>query len=106
MKRIACLLAVLAFGVLAAGQTVSPPEPAATNPATQAGAAAAQNPEFLAAADEVLKQMSVILHLPIKEPLKKSLRSKQEIRAYLIEADKEDKNDAQKYADDKSLEAF
>lgn len=106
MKRIVCLLGVLAFGVFAAGQTVSPPEPAATKPATQAGAAAAQNPEFLAAADEVLKQMSVILHLPIKEPLKKSLRSKQEIRAYLIEADKEDKNDAQKYADDKSLEAF
>jgi hypothetical protein len=106
MKRIVCLLAVLAFGVFAAGQTVSPPEPAATKPATQAGAGAAQNPEFLAAADEVLKQMSVILHLPIKEPLKKSLRSKQEIRAYLIEADKEDKNDAQKYADDKSLEAF
>jgi hypothetical protein len=106
MKRIACLLAVLAFGVFAAGQTVSPPEPAATNPVTQAGAARGQNPQFLAAADEVLEQMSVILHLPIKEPLKKSLRSKQEIRAYLIEADKEDKNDAQKYADDKSLEAF
>ncbi|MGB9069692.1 MAG: hypothetical protein WCC21_14070 [Candidatus Acidiferrales bacterium] len=106
MKRIACLLAVVAFAMFAAGQTVSPPEPAATKPATQAGAAAVPNPEFLAAADEVLKQMSVILHLPIKEPLKKSLRSKQEIRAYLIEADKEDKNDAQKYADDKSLEAF
>ena len=50
--------------------------------------------------------MSALLDLPIKEPLKKSLRSKDEIRAYLIEADKEDKNDAQKYADDKSLEAF
>jgi hypothetical protein len=106
MKRIVCLLAVLAFGVFAAGQTVAPPGLAATKPSTQAGAAAAPNPEFLAAADEVLKQMSVILHLPIKEPLKKSLRSKEEIRAYLIEADKEDKNDAQKYADDKSLEAF
>jgi hypothetical protein len=106
MKRIVCLLAVLAFGVFAAGQTVAPPGRAATKPSTQAGAAAAPNPEFLAAADEVLKQMSVILHLPIKEPLKKSLRSKEEIRAYLIEADKEDKNDAQKYADDKSLEAF
>jgi hypothetical protein len=69
-------------------------------------AAAVQNPAFLKAADEVLQQMSVILHLPIKQPLKKSLRSKQEIRAYLIQADKEDKNDAQRYADDKSLEAF
>ena len=105
MKRIVCLFAVLAFGVVAAGQTVSPPDTAATKPAASA-APGAQNPEFLKAADEVLEQMSVILHLPIKEPLKKSLRSKQEIRAYLVEADKEDKNDAQKYADDKSLEAF
>jgi hypothetical protein len=69
-------------------------------------AAAVQNPAFLKAADEVLQQMSIILHLPIKQPLKKSLRSKQEIRAYLIQADKEDKNDAARYADDKSLEAF
>ncbi len=64
------------------------------------------NPEFLKAADEVLAQMSVILDLPIKQPLKKSLRSKQEIRAYLVQADKEDKNAAQRYADDKALEAF
>ena len=105
MKRIVCLLAVLAFGIFAAGQTVSPPGTAATKPATPAPGAV-QSPEFLKAADEVLEQMSVILHLPIKEPLKKSLRSKDEIRAYLIQADKEDKNDAQKYADDKSLEAF
>jgi hypothetical protein len=105
MKRIACLLAVLAFGIFAAGQTVSPPDGAATAPTTPAHPAA-QNPAFLKAADEVLQQMSVILHLPIKEPLKKSLRSKEEIRAYLIQADKEDKNDAEKYADDKSLEAF
>jgi len=105
MKRIFGLLAVLAFGVYAAGQTVTPPKGAATEPATQ-GAVAAQNPDFLKAADEVLVQMSGILHLPIKEPLKKSLRSKDEIRAYLVKADKDDKNDAQKYADDKSLEAF
>ena len=57
-------------------------------PAHASQGAAAQNPEFLKAADEVLQQMSVILHLPIKQPLKKSLRSKQEIRAYLIQADK------------------
>jgi hypothetical protein len=105
MKRILALLAVLAFAVFAAGQTVAPPNTAATKPAASA-AAGTQNPEFLKAADEVLQQMSVILHLPIKEPLKKSLRSKDEIRAYLIEADKEDKDEAQKYADDKSLEAF
>lgn len=105
MKRIVCLLAVLSLSVFASGQTVSMPGSAATAPTTPPGGST-QNPEFLKAADEVLQQMSVILHLPIKEPLKKSLRSKQEIRAYLIQADKDDKNDAQKYADDKSLEAF
>ncbi|MGH7836671.1 MAG: hypothetical protein ACREQC_02460, partial [Candidatus Binataceae bacterium] len=50
--------------------------------------------------------MSQILHLPIKEPLKKTLRSKDEIRDYLIREDKEDKTDAERHADDKTLEAF
>ncbi|MGC1965409.1 MAG: hypothetical protein WA673_03055 [Candidatus Acidiferrales bacterium] len=69
-------------------------------------AQASSSPEFIKAADEVLEQMSKILDLPIKEPLKKSLRSKQEVREYLIREDKEDKNDAERYADDKTLEAF
>jgi hypothetical protein len=69
-------------------------------------AAAAPNPEFLQAADEVLAQMSKILDLPIKEPLKKSLRSKQEIRDYIIKDDQEDETDAERYADDRTLEAF
>jgi hypothetical protein len=105
MKRLACLLFLAVFGV-AAGQRsgllrapAAPPDPASQAPA-------APNPAFLQAADEVLQQMSVILHLPIKQQLKKSLRSKQEIRDYLIRQDKEDKDDAQKYADTKSLEAF
>ncbi len=102
LRRVASLLVAL---VLIAGfgfaiSATSAPSAGASQ------AAAVQNPAFLKAADEVLKQMSVILHLPIKQPLKKSLRSKQEIRAYLVQADKEDKNDAQRYADDKSLEAF
>jgi hypothetical protein len=106
MKRLVGLLFLLVIGVVAStGQNVSPPGPAATKPTTPP-VVTGPNPEFLKAADEVLEQMSVILHLPIKEQLKKSLRSKQEIRAYLIQSDKEDKSDAQRYADDKSLEAF
>src|SRR5271170_769911 len=66
----------------------------------------ASSPEFIKAADEVLAQMSKILDLPIREPLKKTLRSKQEVRDYLIREDKKDKNDAERYADDKTLEAF
>jgi hypothetical protein len=94
------ILAVLVSGFVLAIPATSVPS------ADGSRIPAAQNPEFLKAADEVLDQMSVILHLPIKQPLKKSLRSKQEIRAYLIRADKEDKNDEQRYADAKSLEAF
>ena len=75
---------------------------ARTSPQT----ASASSPEFIKAADEVLAQMSKILDLPIREPLKKTLRSKQEVRDYLIREDKEDKNDAERYADDKTLEAF
>lgn len=62
--------------------------------------------EFARTADEILQQMSDLLQLPIKHPLKKSLRSKDEIGAYLIREENEDKNDAQRYADRKSLEAF
>lgn len=64
------------------------------------------NAAFLKAADEVLAQMSELLGLPVKEPLKKSLRSKTEIRAYLVKEDQEDKTDAERYADRKSMEAF
>lgn len=50
--------------------------------------------------------MSQILDLPIKRPLKKSLRSREELRAYLLKQEKDDKEKAQRYADDKSLEAL
>ncbi len=104
--RLARRLASLLFAfVLIAGFVIAIRASSASSPGPSQ-AAAVQNPAFLKAADEVLQQMSIILHLPIKQPLKKSLRSKQEIRAYLIQADKEDKNDARRYADDKSLEAF
>jgi len=102
MKRIAVLLIVL-FGFAAAGQQLAP------KPAEHAAPLqirAGTNPEFLKAADEVLAQMSQILHLPIKEPLKKSLRSKDEIRDYLVREEKEDRTPAERYADTKALEAF
>jgi hypothetical protein len=85
-----------------APKSVAPPEPRTSSQTAQASS----SPEFIKAADEVLVQMSKILDLPIKEPLKKSLRSKQEVRDYLIREDKEDKNEAERYADEKTLEAF
>lgn len=113
MRRGAGLLVLLMLGGPAAvGQSAPTPQPAAPAISDAAPASSgpegggSSNPEFLKAADEVLAQMSRILDLPIKQPLKKSLRSKQEIRAYLIREEKDDKDDAKRYADEKSLEAF
>ena len=107
MKKFAVVLFMFSIGVLAAAQRPASPQsalPAPTAPPPQV--AAPSNPEFLKAADEVLKQMSELLDLPIKEPLKKSLRSKQEIRDYLILEEKEDRTDQERYADSKTLQAF
>src|SRR5260370_37532219 len=58
------------------------------------------------AADEVLGQMSQITGLKLATPLKKSLRSREEIRAYVIKQMNEDKNPVERYADQRSAEAF
>jgi hypothetical protein len=102
MKQAVALLVVL-VGLAAAAQQLGP-TPA--KPAVPVEVRGETNPEFLRAADEVLEEMSQILHLPIKEPLKKSLRSKKEIRDYLIREETEDRTDQERYADEKSLEAF
>ena len=107
MKRFAVLLLAFSLGIAVAARQGASPKiaaPAQTPPPAQVPATS--NPEFLKAADEVLAQMSQILALPIKEPLKKSLRSKQEIREYLIREEKEDRTDAERYNDEKTLEAF
>lgn len=61
---------------------------------------------FSAAADEVLAQMSDITGLRSLSPLKKSLRSRDEIRAYIIGEMKDDKDAAERYAGARSAEAF
>lgn len=109
MQRMAAFLFVLIPGALIAirqaGSVPSLADPLRAE-VTPSQAPAASSPEFLHAADEVLAQMSQILDLPIKSPLKKSLRSKDEIRAYLVREEKEDRDDAKRYADQKTLEAF
>lgn len=81
-------------------------------PAQQAAPPAATPPivdspaEFARAADEVLQNMSEITGLSLVSPLKKTLRSRDEIRAYVIRQMNEDKDVAQRYADAKSAEAF
>jgi hypothetical protein len=67
---------------------------------------AATQADFIAAADEVLSQMSEITGLRQRTPLKKSLRSREEIRAYVIKQMDEEKKPAERYAGARSAEAF
>jgi hypothetical protein len=62
--------------------------------------------EFQAAANEVLQQVSQITGLKLLTPLKKTLRSREEIRAYVVRQMDEDKNPGERYAETKSAEAF
>src|SRR5215475_9110841 len=78
-------------------QTLSSPPPAASEKVSA---------EFAAATDEVLQQMSQITGLKLRSPLKKTLRSREEIRAYVIHEMDEDKNAAERYAGARSAEAF
>jgi hypothetical protein len=71
-----------------------------------AGSDAAPYTEFAEAADEVLEQMSEITGLKLQTPLKKTLRSRDEIRAYVIKQMDEDKNPSERYAGQRSAEAF
>jgi hypothetical protein len=91
------LALLLGVAVRAQEAAVTPP-PADSKPATDA--------DFIAAADEVLGQMSTITGLKLMTPLKKSLRSREEIRAYVIKQMNEEKNAAERYADERSAEAF
>jgi hypothetical protein len=50
--------------------------------------------------------MSKLLALPVKQPLKKSIRSRQEIRDYIIREMHEERDDAKRYADQRTLEKF
>jgi hypothetical protein len=97
-------LAVL-FGsllVLATGVVAQNAAPSTTLPPP----ASAQTQEFMQAADEVLAEMSKLISLPILSPLKKSMRSREEIRAYLLQKMKEDKDADKRYADQKTMEKF
>jgi hypothetical protein len=92
-------LALLFGGVVVHAQEASVAPPPTDSKATS-------NTDFLAAADEVLGKMSEITGLKLRTPLKKSLRSREEIRAYVIKQMNEEKNPAERYAGARSAEAF
>jgi len=91
------ILILCGTAVHAQGAAVAPP-PADSKPTTDT--------DFIAAAEEVLGQMSQITGLKLITPLKKSLRSREEIRAYVIKQMNEEKDPAERYADARSAEAF
>ncbi len=100
--RLTALFACLAFLFGAAGARAQE----ASVAAGRADSKAPNNAEFIAAADEVLHQMSEITGLKLLTPLKKSLRSREEIRAYVIKQMNEEKNPAERYADARTAEAL
>ena len=100
MKRIFAGLITLLFATLSGAAQKSAPAASLPPPTT------VQSTEFLHAADEVLVEMSKLLSLPILSPLKKSLRSREEIKAYLLQKMNEDKDADKRYADQKSMEKF
>ncbi len=100
MKRIfAGLIAVLFVTLGAAAQQAAPSS-------TLPPPTSAQNAEFSEAADEVLAEMSKLVSLPILSPLKKSMRSREEIKAYLLQKMKEDKDADKRYGVQKTMEKF
>jgi hypothetical protein len=100
VKRfLACMAAALFLALGAAAQSIA-------LPASLPPPATTQKQEFLQAADEVLAEMSKLVALPILSPLKKSMRSREEIRAYLLQKMKEDKDADKRYADQKTMEKF
>src|SRR6202790_4494320 len=69
-------------------------------------ATAKNRADFLAATDEVLKDMSEITGYKLKTPLKKTLRSREEIHAYVVRQMDDQKDAKERYASARSAEAF
>src|ERR1700676_3280033 len=90
------LLLLLPSGVSFAQETAAAPDQA-----TGKNRAA-----FLAATDEVLKEMSEITGYKLKTPLKKTLRSREEIHAYVVRQMDDQKDASERYASARSAEAF
>jgi hypothetical protein len=98
----ACVFALIAASALVSRQNVTPPKP--SPPAADAPKTATTTADFIRTTDEVLADMSKLLGMPIKEPLKKSLRSRDEIRAYVLREMNEDETAEERYADQKEME--
>jgi hypothetical protein len=90
--------------LLAAASPICAQQPPAQAVPAKPAASATDPTQFLNITDEVMAEMSKLLGLKQIEPLKKSLRSREEIRAYLVQQMNEDKEPEKRYADEKVLE--
>ena len=100
-------LAFLLFVIIILSAT--PPgfaQQAAPAPGTTTPSVGTSNPAFLATADEVVKEMSQITGWSIKTPLKKSIRSRADIHAYILKQMDDEKDPKGRYASARSAEAF
>ena len=106
---VACLLLCSAAKAQQAPAATPPPISDPSKPSASsktASPARPSNADFAAAADEVLTEMSQITGLELRTPVKKTLRSRDEIRAYVIREMNEEKQPAERYSSARSAEAF
>ena len=98
-----CLIAAIGatFCASSFAQQAAPAPP----PSAKA-APAADNPAFLATTDEVLQDMSRITGWDLKTPLKKSIRSREEIRAYVLQQMDDEKDAKERYASARTAEVL
>ena len=98
MKRF-CLSLVLVFALTFAGIAAAQqnPVPASPSPAPL---------DALHKADEIMAEVSALLKLPVKWPLKKSMRSREEIRAYLLSQFRKETKPEEIYAEEVALTKF
>jgi len=102
-----CWFVVLALcAVLCAAAGISTAQQATTPLPDAKSSSRPSDGDFAAAADEVLEQMGEITGLKLRTPLKKTLRSREEIRAHVIQEMNEDKDQAERYAGQRAAEAF
>src|SRR5208282_1520740 len=101
-NRLAAVLLLAVFSLFA----LHPARAQQATTAPPAAPPARNNPEFLAMADEVLHEMSAITGWELKSPLKKSIRSREEIHAYVLREMDDDKDAKERYASERSAEAF
>lgn len=85
---------------------IAPAQQATPAPAPATPSVGTSNPEFLATADEVVKEMSQITGWGLKTPLKKSIRSREDIHAYVLKQMDDEKDAKARYASTRSAEAF